>query len=68
MVHVNELKQSKLIKTYSVVRTSVGFASPVSSTVAVCPYLDISDTCPPRVSTLEAFTGRQFPSGATSNP
>lgn len=60
--------EQRLLAFGTVHRTSVGLVSPVSSTVAVCPYLDMSETCPPRLSFLDALTGRQRPSGASSNP
>lgn len=48
--------------------TSVGSLSPVSSTVAVCPYLATSVTSPPMLSSVVVFTGRHKPSGASTKP
>lgn len=48
--------------------TSVGSLSPVSSTVAVCPYLAMSETSPPMLSSVVVFTGRHKPSGAFTKP
>lgn len=56
------------IRAIYVSHTSVGSLSPVSSTVAVCPYLAMSVTSPPMLSSVVVFTGRHKPSGASTKP